>query len=123
MAADTPVSTSGDVLEEYGIRASMSRRGKCWDNACSETQPGSLEVERMQGQRFWMQRQAKDEAVARLLSFSQMRLHAGLCQSDEVRARLVYGSGQARQFVTWLWDADSKGKVSSTSVSLDLHSL
>ena len=26
-----------DVLAEYGITASMSRRGDCWDNACSET--------------------------------------------------------------------------------------
>jgi transposase InsO family protein len=27
----------GDVLTEYGITASMSRRGNCWDNVCSET--------------------------------------------------------------------------------------
>jgi transposase InsO family protein len=26
-----------DVLTEYGFTASMSRRGNCWDNACSET--------------------------------------------------------------------------------------
>jgi putative transposase len=26
-----------DVLKEYGILSSMSRRGNCWDNACSET--------------------------------------------------------------------------------------
>ena len=26
-----------DVLKEYGITGSMSRRGNCWDNACSET--------------------------------------------------------------------------------------
>jgi len=29
-----------DVLKEYGIAASMSRRGDCWDNACSETLSG-----------------------------------------------------------------------------------
>ncbi len=26
-----------DVLAEYGVKASMSRRGNCWDNACCET--------------------------------------------------------------------------------------
>ena len=31
-----------DVLAAYGITASMSRRGNCWDNACSETLFGSL---------------------------------------------------------------------------------
>jgi len=39
-----------DVLVEYGITASMSRRGNCWDNACSETLFGSLKVERLHGQ-------------------------------------------------------------------------
>jgi transposase InsO family protein len=38
-----------DVLKEYGITASMSRRGDCWDNACSETLFGSLKVERPYG--------------------------------------------------------------------------
>ena len=41
-----------DVLTEYGITPSMSRRGNCWDNACSETLFGSLKVERLHGQRF-----------------------------------------------------------------------
>ena len=36
-----------DVLTEYGFTASMSRRGNCWDNACSETLFGSLKVERL----------------------------------------------------------------------------
>ena len=33
-----------DVLKEYGITSSMSRRGNCWDNACSETLFGSLKL-------------------------------------------------------------------------------
>ena len=33
-----------DVLKEYGFLSSMSRRGNCWDNACSETLFGSLKV-------------------------------------------------------------------------------
>jgi putative transposase len=59
-----------DVLTEYGITASMSRRGNCWadlgfcHNACSETLFGSLKVERLHGQRFKTRRQAMDEVVA-----------------------------------------------------------
>ena len=41
-----------DVLTEYGITSSMSRKGNCWDYACSETLFGSLKVERLHGQRF-----------------------------------------------------------------------
>ena len=35
-----------DTLNDYGITASMSRRGNCWDNACSETLFGSLKLKR-----------------------------------------------------------------------------
>jgi transposase InsO family protein len=56
-----------DALPEYGITASMSRRGNCWDNACSETLFGSLKVERLHGQRFRTRRQAKDEVIAWVL--------------------------------------------------------
>jgi hypothetical protein len=33
------------VLSGHGITASMSRKGNCWDNACSETLFGSLKVD------------------------------------------------------------------------------
>ena len=48
------------VLRQYGFTASMSRRGSCRDNACSETQFGSLKVERLHGQRSVTRRQAND---------------------------------------------------------------
>ena len=35
------------LLKECGITPSMSRKGNCWDNACSETLFGSLKVERL----------------------------------------------------------------------------
>jgi transposase InsO family protein len=91
----------------------MSRRGNCWDNACSETLFGSLKVERLYGQRFVMRRQAKDEVVAWLLWYNQTRLHSTLAlrQPDTVRAGLACGSGHASQFVTRLWGKDSRGKV------------
>ena len=67
-----------EVLKEYGITSSMSRRGNCWDNACSETVFGSLKVERLHGQRFATRRQAMDETIAWLLWYNSTRLHSTL---------------------------------------------
>lgn len=67
-----------DLLKEYGITSSMSRKGDCWDNACSETLFGSLKVERLHGQRFKTRRHAKDEIVAWLLWYNSARLHSTL---------------------------------------------
>jgi transposase InsO family protein len=48
-----------DLLAEHGIKASMSRKGNCWDNACSETLFGSLKVERLHGMDFKNHRRRK----------------------------------------------------------------
>jgi len=66
------------MLEESGITTSMSRKGNCWDNACSETLFASLKVERLHGQHFETIRQAKDETIAWLLWYNQTRLHSTL---------------------------------------------
>jgi transposase InsO family protein len=66
------------VLKEHGITPSMSRKGDCWDNACSETLFGSLKVERLHGQRFETIREAKDETLAWLLWYNQTRMHSTL---------------------------------------------
>ncbi len=67
-----------EALTKYGITASMSRRGNCWDNACSETLFGSLKVERLHGQRFGTRRQAKDAVVDWILWYNRTRLHSTL---------------------------------------------
>ena len=67
-----------DVLKEYGITSSMSRKGDCWDNACGETLFGSLKVERLHGQRFKTRRDAKDEVIAWLGWYNSKRLHTTL---------------------------------------------
>ena len=66
------------LLKEYNITASMSRRGNCWDNACSETLFGSLKVERLHGQRLQSRRQAKDEVIAWLTWYNSTRMHSTL---------------------------------------------
>ena len=67
-----------EVLKGHAITPSMSRKGNCWDNACSETLFGSLKVERLYGQRFETIRQAKDETIAWLLWYNQTRMHSTL---------------------------------------------
>lgn len=72
---------SGDfrlVLDKYDIRASMSRKGNCWDNAVTETLFGSLKVERLHGERFETIRQAKDAVLAWLLWYNRRRMHSTL---------------------------------------------
>ena len=67
-----------ESLRERGIKASMSRKGNCWDNACSETLVGSLKVERLHDQHFEILRQAKDEVIDWLLWYNRTRLHSTL---------------------------------------------
>ena len=86
-----------DVLTEYGITASMSRRGNCWDNACSETLFGSLKVERLHGQRFKNRREAKDEVVAWMLWYNRTRLHSTLAYISPMQFEENWMAGQPRQ--------------------------
>jgi Integrase core domain len=56
----------------------MSRKGNCWDNACSETLFGSLKVERWHGRRLETRQQAKDEVLDWLHWYNRKRLHSTL---------------------------------------------
>jgi transposase InsO family protein len=66
------------VIAKHGMRASMSRKGNCWDNAVSEALFGSLKVERLHGERFTSIRQAKDAVLAWLLWYNRQRMHSTL---------------------------------------------
>jgi putative transposase len=67
-----------NLLRQYGVQPSMSRKGNCWDNACSETLFGSLKVERLHGQRFATRQQAKEEVLDWLHWYNRKRLHSTL---------------------------------------------
>jgi transposase InsO family protein len=86
-----------DALAEYGITASMSRRGDCWDNACSETLFGSLKVERLHGQRFKTRRQAMDEVIAWMLWYNRTRLHSTLAYVSPMQFEENWLANQPRQ--------------------------
>jgi putative transposase len=66
------------MLEHCTITPSMSRKGNCWDNACSETLFDSLKVERLHGEQFETIRNAKDAVIAWLLWYKQTRMHSTL---------------------------------------------
>ena len=63
----------------------MSRKGDCWDNACSETLFRSLKVEWLYGIRFDTRRAAKDEVIDRLLWNNSCRLHLTLCYTSPMQ--------------------------------------
>ena len=67
-----------EFLREHGIKASMSRKGNCWDNACSETLFGSLKVERLHGMKFHGHREAKNATLDWLLWYNGARMHSTL---------------------------------------------
>lgn len=65
-------------LSAFGMKASMSRKGDCWDNAVTETLFGSLKVERLHEMCFATRRQAKDEIMDWLMFYNGRRLHSTL---------------------------------------------
>ncbi|MDP2417539.1 MAG: IS3 family transposase [Hydrogenophaga sp.] len=86
-----------DLLKEYDITSSMSRRGNCWDNACSETLFGSLKVERLHGQRFATRRQAKDEVMAWLTWYNSTRMHSTLAYVSPMQFEKNWLAAQPKQ--------------------------
>jgi putative transposase len=72
---------SGDFQKQrvtFGMNASMSRNGACWDNSVTETLFGSLKVERLHGMHFATRRQSNDEVIDWLQSYNHRRLHSTL---------------------------------------------
>ena len=83
------------MLREHGVQCSMSRKGNCWDNACSETLFGSLKVERLHGQRFETRRQAKDEVLRWLFWYNRKRLHSTLHYKSPIEYEQNWGQKMA----------------------------
>ncbi len=81
-----------EAIKAYGMRASMSRKGDCWDNAPTESLWGSLKVGRLHGMRFVTRRAAMDEVVDWLTFYNHHRLHSTLGkvrQLDAIRAGMA----------------------------------
>jgi putative transposase len=66
------------ALERFGGKASMSRRGNCWDNAPSESCFGSLKTERVYGAKYATIAQAKADVLDWLHWYNRERLHSAI---------------------------------------------
>ena len=85
------------MLAEYGITSSMSRKGNCWDNACSETFFGSLKAERLHGKQFKTRLETKDETIDWLLWYNRDRLHSTLAYVSPMQFEQDWLANQPQQ--------------------------
>ena len=65
-------------LEQYGMIASMSRKGDCWDNAPTERFFRSLKSERLSDCRFVTRSSAEIEVLDYISYYNSIRLHSTL---------------------------------------------
>lgn len=67
------------VLKEYGITASMSRKGNCWDNAPMESFFNSLKNERTHHQRYATREEARRDTFEYIeVFYNRSRRHSAL---------------------------------------------
>ena len=85
------------AIKAYGMKASMSRKGDCWDNAPVESLWGSLKVARIYGTRFATRRAAMDEIVDWLTFYNHRRLHSALGYVSPMQFERAWLAAQQRQ--------------------------
>jgi putative transposase len=66
------------LLAQYKMRASMSRKGDCWDNSPTESLWGRLKVACVHGYRFTTKQECKDVVMNWLHFYNHRRLHSSL---------------------------------------------
>ncbi len=68
-----------EQLKQFGMKASMSRKGDCWDNAPMESFWGSLKNELVHHQRFVTREQARREITEYIeIFYNRIRKQARL---------------------------------------------
>ena len=68
-----------ELLEQYGMLASMSRKGNCWDNAPMESFFNSLKNERTHAQRYATREEARQDTFEYIETFyNRSRRHSAL---------------------------------------------
>jgi len=68
-----------DLLRDYGIEASMSRKGNPYDNATMESFFGTIKTEEIQGRIYPSRQAARDELFAYIEAFyNTKRIHTSL---------------------------------------------
>jgi transposase InsO family protein len=85
------------AIKAYGMKASMSRKADCWDNAPTESLWGSLKVGRLHGMKFATRRAAMDEIVDWLTFYNHRRLHSTLGYVSPMQFERAWLAAQQRQ--------------------------
>lgn len=85
------------ALAGYGMIASMSRKGNCWDNAPTESLWGHLKVGRLYGKTFATRSQAMDEVIDWLTLYNHRWLHSTLGYVSPMRFEENWHAGQSKQ--------------------------
>jgi transposase InsO family protein len=67
-----------EVLDEWGIRGSMSRKGNCWDNAPTESLWGKLKTACVHGRRLATREEAQHVVMDWIAFYNHTRLHSAL---------------------------------------------
>jgi len=68
-----------ELLKQYGMRASMSRKGNCWDNAPTESFFNSLKNERTHHARYATRAEARQDTFEYIeLFYNRRRRHSAL---------------------------------------------
>jgi transposase InsO family protein len=77
----------GQLIKDYGMTQSMSRRGNCWDNAAMESFFKTLKVERVHQLRYDTRALAKLDIVSWIEGFyNQQRMHSSIGYQTPVDA-------------------------------------
>ena len=67
------------LLRQFGMQASMSRKGNCWDNAPMESFWGALKTELVHHRRFFTREQAQREITEYIeIFYNRIRKQARL---------------------------------------------
>jgi transposase InsO family protein len=87
-----------DKLAEYGMTASMSRKGNCWDNAPTESFFNSLKNERVHGTRYATRAEAEADLFEYIAIFyNRRRRHSTLGYNSPTQFLTDWLSKQADQ--------------------------
>lgn len=66
------------LMQRHGITVSMSRKGNCWDNACTESFFGTLKRERIHRRRYETREEARLDVLDYLAFYNGRRRHSTL---------------------------------------------
>ncbi len=67
-----------DALKRWDMRSSMSSKGKCWDNAPTESFWGRLKTASLHGRKFTTRQEAMDVVLDWMAFYNHRRLHSTL---------------------------------------------